>query len=716
MVSVRSVHRPQRPPFDEWLSQLDIADATKHKLREIVNHPENLLIGQEMVEILAELNMDDVTLMAAMVFPYCEMHVLDKDSIGEVFSPDIANLISGVRKMDAIKTLQAKHQQDEAQVDNIRKMLLAMVEDVRAVVIKMAERICTLQRIKNEDEETRVMVARECATVYAPLANRLGIGQLKWELEDLAFRYLHPQKYKQIASWLDEKRSERTEYIDEFVASLEDELSAQQIQAYVYGRPKHIFSIHKKMQKKGLSFEQLFDIRAVRIIADSLPDCYAALGTVHAKWHHLVNEFDDYIATPKGNGYQSIHTVIRGPEQRTIEIQIRTQQMHDDAELGVAAHWKYKEEHKGKTSAAEARVTWLRKILAWQEEVAESGDLVEELRSQVFDDRVYVFTPNGDVIDLPVGSTPLDFAYYIHSNVGHRCIGAKVDGRIVPFTYKLQSGDQIEILTGKQLNPSRDWLHPGLGYVFSSRARAKIHTFFKKLDRADHLTAGKELLERELAKTHLTLKDIPADLGRFNVNHVEDLYVAVGAGDIRVMSVVHFVEQLSKPEVEAELIKPKPPQQKTRKTDGHIEVEGVGNLLSSIANCCQPLPGEPISGYITQGRGVSVHKENCEQLAHLLSQHPEREIEVNWSGAQAQGLQAKVSLKCADRTGLMRDIMTQTSNDKVPVLGINSVSDTQTGTCQIELVVEVSHLSSLNILLKRLRKIKGVMDAFKYEH
>ncbi|UTP73656.1 GTP diphosphokinase [Alteromonas sp. LMIT006] len=716
MVSVRSVHRAQRPPFDEWLSQLDVAVGTKRKLREIVNHPENLLIGQEMVEILAELNMDDVTLMAAMVFPYCEMHKLDEVAISQTFSVDIANLISGVRKMDAIKILQTKHQRNEAQVDNVRKMLLAMVEDVRAVVIKMAERICTLQRVKNEDEETRVMVARECSTVYAPLANRLGIGQLKWELEDLAFRYLHPQKYMQIASWLDEKRSERTQYIDDFVAALEDELAAQNIQAYVYGRPKHIFSIHKKMHKKGLSFEQLFDIRAVRVIAQTLPDCYAALGTVHAKWHHLVNEFDDYIATPKANGYQSIHTVIRGPEQRTIEIQIRTQQMHDDAELGVAAHWKYKEDHKGKTTAAEARITWLRKILAWQEEVAESGDLVEELRSQVFDDRVYVFTPNGDVIDLPVGSTPLDFAYYIHSNVGHRCIGAKVDGRIVPFTYKLQSGDQVEILTGKQLNPSRDWLHPGLGYVFSSRARAKIHTFFKKLDRDDHLSAGKELLERELAKLHFTIKDIPSDLSRFNVHQLEDLFVAVGAGDLRVMSVVHYIEQLHKPEVEIEPVAPKPTPQKPRKTDGHIEVEGVGNLMSSIANCCQPLPGEPISGYITQGRGVSVHKQDCEQLAHLLTQHPEREIEVNWSGGQAHGLQAKIALKCSDRTGLMRDIMTQTSNDKVPVLGINSISDTQTGTCQIDLVVEVSHLNSLNILLKRLRKIKGVIDAFKYEH
>lgn len=716
MVSVRSVHQNVRPEFSDWLEQLVVADTTKQKLRDIVNHPEKLLIGQEMVEILAELNMDDATLMAAMVFPYCEMHELDEVAIGQTFSAEIANLISGVRKMDAIKTLQAKQQQDEAQVDNVRKMLLAMVEDVRAVVIKMAERICTLQRVKHEDEETRVLVARECATVYAPLANRLGIGQLKWELEDLAFRYLRPQRYMEIAQWLDEKRSERTEYIDDFVAQVEDLLAAQGIDAHVYGRPKHIYSIYKKMQKKSLTFSQLFDIRAVRIIAQSLPDCYAALGTVHAKWHHLVNEFDDYIATPKANGYQSIHTVIRGPEQRTIEIQIRTQQMHDDAELGVAAHWKYKEDHKAKSSAAEERVAWLRKILAWQEEVAESGDLVEELRSQVFDDRVYVFTPNGDVIDLPVGSTPLDFAYYIHSNVGHRCIGAKIDGRIVPFTHKLKSGDQVEILTGKQLNPSRDWLHPGLGYVFSSRARAKIHTFFKKLDRDEHLAAGKELLERELTKLNLGLKDIPQDVARFNVKNTEDLYVAVGAGDTRVMSVVHYVEQLLKPDVDDVLPEVKPAPSKPRKTDGHIEVEGVGNLLSTLASCCQPLPGEPITGFVTQGRGVSVHKQGCPQLANLLRQHPEREIDVNWSGEVNQGFQANVALNCNDRTGLMRDIMTQTSNDKIPVLGINSVSDTQAGTCRIDMVVEVKSKHNLTILLKRLRKITGVLDAYKHEH
>ncbi|MET1218685.1 MAG: GTP diphosphokinase [Glaciecola sp.] len=714
MVTVRSVHQPKRPDFDTWLHGLVVSDDTKAKLATTSPTPEKLLIGQEMVEILAELNMDDATLQAALVFPYCEQHVLSLDDISEEFGAEIAGLIDGVRRMDAIRALHAKHRQDEQQVDNIRKMLIAMVADVRAVVIKMAERICTLQQVKKADEETRVLVARECATIYAPLANRLGIGQLKWELEDLAFRYLHPKRYMEIASWLDEKRSERQAYIDHFVAELSGALQAQNIKAQVFGRPKHIYSIYKKMQKKHLDFAQLFDIRAMRIIAATLQDCYAVLGLVHATWRHLPSEFDDYIATPKPNGYQSIHTVIKGPEGRTIEIQIRTQQMHDDAELGVAAHWKYKEEHKAKVSAAEERINWLRKILAWQEEVAESGDIVEEFRSQVFDDRVYVFTPSGDVIDLPVGSTPLDFAYYIHSNVGHRCIGAKVDGRIVPFTYQLQSGDQVEILTGKQMNPSRDWMHPGLGYVFSSRARAKIHTYFKKLDKDQHLAAGKELLERELNKVSLQLKDVSVALDKFNMKSSDDLIAAVGAGDVRVMSLVHHLQQHFAPEPEPETLVPVRKPRKAPKGNT-IEVEGVGHLMSQLATCCQPIPGEPILGYITQGRGVSVHRTGCKQLTHLLNMHPEREIEVNWAGELDAGFAAELMIKAHDRTGILKEITTVLGNDKVPVLGMNTQSDVTHNTCEIQLKIEVKDVNRMSQLLTKLRKIRSITEVYKID-
>ncbi|QPG05189.1 GTP diphosphokinase [Salinimonas marina] len=718
MVSTRKVHEPQRPPFEHWLDSLSLNDHTKQKLRAISQHPERLLVGQEMVEILHQLNMDDATLQAALVFPYCEEHQLNEEAIEQEFGPDILQLIIGVRRMDAIKALHgsrvsSSQAASEQHIDSIRRMLLAMVEDVRAVVIKMAERICTLQQVKKADEETRVMVARECASIYAPLANRLGIGQLKWELEDLAFRYLHPVTYKQIAKQLDGKRKERAQYIDDIVAHLQSLVDQENIRAEVYGRPKHIFSIWKKMQKKRLTFEQLYDIRAVRIIADRLQDCYAALGAVHSSYRHIPSEFDDYIATPKANGYQSIHTVIEGPGDKAVEIQIRTQQMHNDAELGVAAHWKYKEGSAGKASGYDERINWLRRILQWQEEVAESGDVVEELRSQVFDDRVYVFTPNGDVIDLPQGATPLDFAYYIHSNVGHRCIGAKVNGRIVPFTYQLQSGDQVVIHTGKQLNPSRDWMHPGLGYVHSSRARATIHSFFKKQDKEKNQLAGKELLERELNRAHVPLKDVVHACQKFNVAQPEDLHAAIGAGDVRVMSVVHFLQQRLEPApAETELS----PKLKTRKTAGAtgkkdtVVVEGVGHLMSQLANCCKPVPGEPIMGYITQGRGVSVHKTGCEQLQHLSESHPERLIDVNWSHTLNVGFETGIDIFCSDRDGLLRDITTVLANHGVALLMVNSNTDKPRKTALVAISVEVPDLHTLSKLMNQLNQLKGVVD------
>jgi len=722
MVSTRKVHQADRPPFEAWLDSLELSVETKEKLSAVSSIPERLLVGQEMVEILCQLNMDDATLQAALVFPYCEQHALSEDDIYEEFGGEIRDLIVGVRRMDAIKSLHARkvkgsgfaEKSDEQHIDSIRRMLLAMVEDVRAVVIKMAERICALQQVKKADEETRVMVARECASIYAPLANRLGIGQLKWELEDLAFRYLHPITYKQIAHQLDGKRRERAEYIETIVGDLQGLLDSEEIRAEVYGRPKHIFSIWKKMQKKRLTFEQLFDIRAVRIIAERLQDCYAALGTVHASYKHLPNEFDDYIATPKPNGYQSIHTVIVGPEGKSVEIQIRTQKMHQDAELGVAAHWKYKEGSTGKQSGYDERINWLRRILAWQEEVAESGDLVEELRSQVFDDRVYVFTPKGDVIDLPQGATPLDFAYYIHSNVGHRCIGAKVDGRIVPFTYLLQSGDQIEVLTGKEPNPSRDWMHPGLGYVHSSRARATIHSFFKKQDRDKNLAAGKELLERELQRAHLPAKVPNEAFEKFNLQTLDDLYTAVGAGDVRVMQVINFIHHLQEPPAPEPEISPKVKTRKTAAGSGKkdaVVVQGVGHLMSQLANCCKPVPGEAILGYITQGRGVSVHKESCDQLQHLLSQHPERQIEVNWSQELKVGFETGIDIFCHDRTGLLRDITTVLANENVPLLGVNSLSDKNRQTALITISIEVQDLDTVSKVLTRLRQLKGVTDA-----
>lgn len=712
MVSIRSVHQSTRPAFEQWLSALPVADSTKEKLKSISDQPDILLVGQEMVEILHELHMDDETLQAALVYPFCENHSLTQPQIEEKFGTSIAELVAGVRKMDAIKTLQSRSPSDAGQIENLRNMLLTMVEDVRAVVIKMAERICALHQVKDKDEETRVIVARECATIYAPLANRLGIGQLKWELEDLSFRYLHPQTYKRIASMLKEKRSDRERYISDFVEHLQQSLDAENIKAQVIGRPKHIYSIYKKMQKKQLDFEQLFDIRALRIIAERLQDCYAALGTVHSQFRHIPKEFDDYIATPKQNGYQSIHTVVVGPEGKSIEIQIRTQQMHQDAELGVAAHWKYKEGSNSKQDSADERVNWLRKILQWQEEMAESGNLVEEFRSQVFEDRVYVFTPKGDVIDLPQGATPLDFAYYIHSNVGHRCTGAKIDDRIVPFSYKLKTGDTINILTGKNATPSRDWMHPGLGYVHTARARATIHSYFKKQDRSKNIDAGKELLERELNKVNIALKHAAEFCEKYNVKTVEDLYAAIGTGDVRVMNLVNALQQKYAPPEEAPISARI--SKRSRKSTQPIIAEGVGNLLSVLAKCCQPVAGDDIVGYITLGKGVSVHKENCPQLDNLLKMHPEREIEVSWAEDNRGAFSSTLDVLTVDRDGILRDMTTELSNEKIALLGVNSFSNTSDNTALIKLTVEVPNASLLNKLITRLRLIDGVLDISRH--
>ncbi len=433
-----------------------LAETWRYCEAQTQGHPDQSLLlwrGIEMVEILSMLSMDIESLCAALIFPLANDEVVSEEELEKTVGKGIVSLVHGVRDMDAIRQLKAIHNDSMAseQVDNVRRMLLAMVEDFRCVVLKLAERIMNLREVKDAPEDERVLAAKESTNIYAPLANRLGIGQLKWELEDYCFRYLHPEEYKRIAKLLHERRIDREQYIDNFVVNLRKEMAKEGVRAEVYGRPKHIYSIWRKMQKKSLAFDELFDVRAVRIVAERLQDCYGALGTVHTLYRHLPSEFDDYVANPKPNGYQSIHTVVLGPQGKTVEIQIRTRQMHEDAELGVAAHWKYKEgpssSHARGAAGHEERIAWLRKLISWQEEMADSGELLEEVRSQVFDDRVYVFTPKGDVVDLPAGSTPLDFAYHIHSDIGHRCIGAKIGGRIVPFTYQLQMGDQVEVIT-----------------------------------------------------------------------------------------------------------------------------------------------------------------------------------------------------------------------------------------------------------------------------
>jgi GTP pyrophosphokinase len=729
MVSVRKSHQMSQASFEQWLVALELDNDKKAALEKLYQKVNYLFDDStscqtkslEMVEILSGLNLDTDSLCAAFIYPLYEYKCISLEYIKANFSQQIYLLCKGVGQMDAIKALQQSQSSlvNTNQIDNIRRMLLAMVEDVRAVVIKLAERLCYLRLVKDSDEETRVLAAKETSNIYAPLANRLGIGQLKWELEDLSFRYLHPEVYKEIAKQLDEKRLDRERYMAEFVDNISQQLKSSDIKGIICGRPKHIYSIWKKMQQKSLDFEQLFDVRAVRVIVDELQGCYSALGLVHTSWKHLSKEFDDYVATPKSNGYQSIHTVVIGPEDKTIEIQIRTQQMHDDAELGVAAHWRYKEGNaSGKTSGFDEKVSWLRKILQWQEDVSESGELLDELRSQVFEDRIYVFTPGGDVVDLPSGATPLDFAYYIHSNVGHSCIGAKVFGRIVPFTHLLQTGDQVEVLRSKTLNPSRDWLNPNLNYLHTPRARAKVQHFFRLLDRDKHLAVGKELLDTALGKLQLSLAkvDFSAAIERFNFTTKDDLFAAIGSGSTRLLQVVHCLQQQDeklKPEVDIDpqsLIR-QPQQANTETADNNgITVSGVGNLLTHMAKCCHPVPGDEIAGFITQGRGISVHRVDCEQLANALNQQPEREVEVQWGINNKKSYQVSINIIGGDRQGLLRDISTIISNERVSIIGIESHTDNAKQSMSMTIKVEIANNEALTRLLAKLKQLDDVAE------
>ncbi|HAS6051427.1 TPA: GTP diphosphokinase [Vibrio vulnificus] len=735
MVAVRSAHLNQNEQFEleSWVASLKQDAGVSKRLIEVYRHCQTILQGhehaelllwrgREMIEILVTLSMDKATLVAAQLFPLVSSGAFAREPLEEHYSKEIIKLIDGVDEMAAIGQLNITLEGSaaSAQVDNVRRMLLAMVDDFRCVVIKLAERICNLIEVKKAPDEVRRAAAKECANIYAPLANRLGIGQLKWEIEDYAFRYQQPDTYKQIAKQLSERRIVREQYIKDFVDDLSEEMKECGINAEVSGRPKHIYSIWRKMQKKSLEFDELFDVRAVRIIADKLQDCYAALGVVHTKYKHLPSEFDDYVANPKPNGYQSIHTVVLGPEGKTIEIQIRTKQMHEDSELGVAAHWKYKEGSSSGRSGYDEKITWLRKLLDWQEEMSDSGEMLDELRSQVFDDRVYAFTPRGDVVDLPMGATPLDFAYHIHSEVGHRCIGAKVAGRIVPFTHKLNMGDQVEIITQKEPNPSRDWLNPSLGFVTSGRARAKINAWFRKQSREKNLEAGREILENELAKIGATLKDAEQyAVKRFNVKSADELYVGVGSGDLRINQILNHINALvNKPTAEEEDRQAlerlqeagnKAAGSPTRPRKDAVVVQGVDNLMSHLARCCQPIPGDEICGYITQGRGISVHRADCEQLEELRHHAPERIIDTVWGSDVVGSYMLTVRVEAMERSGLLKDITTMLANEKIKIISMKSRLDYRTHLNVMDFELEVTNIEVLTRIMKRVEQIKDVM-------
>ncbi len=731
MVAIRRSHSLELASFElvSWGASLQMSPVTFEEIQIVWRYAQERLeveqyplmwFGIEMVEILHSLNMDDDSLVAAFLVPLVKHKIIDLIEVKDDFNASITDLVKGVLEMDNIRQLNAGATSD-IQIDNIRRMLLAMVKDFRCMVIKLAERI-TYLRDKNRTEEEIVLAAKECSKIYAPLANRLGIGQLKWELEDYCFRALHPYQYRQLARGLNERRLDREKYIADFITDLTALFDNELDRCHIYGRPKHIYSIWKKMQRKHLKLVELFDVRAVRIIVPTLEDCYTALGIVHTNYEHLPEHFDDYVSNPKPNGYQSLHTVVLGEGNKPIEIQIRTQQMHDDAELGVAAHWKYKEGAAAGRAGYEDKIVWLRKLLDWQNDIAESNESISELRSQVFDDRVYVFTPRGEVVDLPKNATPLDFAYAIHSEVGHRCIGAKVAGRIVPFTYQLQMGDQVEIITQKNPNPSRDWLNPNNGFINTARARAKVVNFFKKLDRDKNIPLGKEQLEIEIAKFKFTQKQIEQyALPRYNLKQIDDLYAAIGSGDIRVNQLSHYLQsKLIKPTAEQEdkavlkAVTYKAVNSVNKVKNSDIIIDGVGNLMHTVARCCQPIPGDEIVGYITQGRGISIHKSDCEQLFELKFINPERVVEAQWGMNDSKGFSLTIRIVANDRNGLLRDITSIMANEKVNVLGVSSRTDIKSNIATINMEIELNNIELLAKLLSRIQQLDEIIEAKRF--
>ncbi len=676
-------------------------------------------IGLEMAQILVELELDQNAIIAAILYRAVREGKVALEQVRKEFGDETAKLIEGVSQMAAISATHRPFKgsvlgQTQGQIDNVRKMLVTMIDDVRVVLIKLADRTCAIRAVKNATPEKRQRVAREVFDIYAPLAHRLGIGYLKWELEDLSFRYLHDSAYKKIAKLLDEKRLDRDSFVKRVTEKLELELENAHIQGEVEGRSKHIYSIWRKMRRKNLDFSEIYDIRAFRILVPSVQDCYAVLGVVHSMWRHIPYEFDDYIANPKENGYRSLHTAVIGPEGKVMEVQIRTREMHEESELGVCAHWRYKgTDVKSRSSGYEEKINWLRQVLEWQEEVGNASEIASQLSSDVGEDRIYVFTPEGHVVDLPSGATPVDFAYRVHTEVGHACRGAKVNGRIVPLTYPLKTGEQVHILTSNHAAPSRDWLNPSLGYIQTSRSRAKIVHWFKLQDRSQNIIDGRILLEDELKRLSIGDIDYPELLEQTQFQEVDDLFAAIGAGDVKPTHIAHIAQKLLQPKEQQLSLRLSPSKKRDANSAGKddVRIKGVGRLLTTIAKCCQPMPGDPITGYITIGRGVSIHRQDCMNLLQLEDMEPNRIIEVSWGHESDTSYGVNIEVQAYDREGLLRDITTVLANEKANVTGVNSFSDAQENTAMINIAMEVTSLDALGKVLAKIKQLPNVIEA-----
>ena len=664
---------------------------------------------------LAAIGLDPAGRAAGVLFA-APKYLGDVEALREGFGEDIAALATGVEKLYQLRVLTRGSPEQHHEV--LRKMVLGMVEDVRVVLIRLASRTQTLRWFAKNPVAERAAYARETLDIYAPLANRLGVWQLKWELEDLSFRYLEPELYKKIAGMLDEKRVEREHYIESAMALLADALRGAGVKAEIAGRPKHIYSIWNKMRSKGLDFSELYDVRALRVIVDSTKDCYTALGVVHDLWQPIPKEFDDYISRPKGNMYQSLHTAVIGPEGKTLEVQIRTEAMHRHAELGVAAHWRYKE--KGAGTRAEGKfdekIAWLRELLAWRDEVADSASWAERTRQAALDDTVYVVTPQGKVVDLPAGSTPIDFAYALHTDLGHRCRGAKVDGHLVPLETPLRSGQRVELAVAKSGGPSRDWLSAERGFVKSPRARQKIRQWFNSQALAETVATGRAAVEKELKREGTAQANLDALAARLGFGRQDDLYAAVARDEVNLRQLQAALRALQGAAARAPQAPAKAPAKaraprraRTANGDKGILVVGIDRLLTQLAKCCKPVPPDPIRGFVTRGRGVSVHREDCASLKRLAEREPERLIEADWGAAPGGSYPVDVLVTASDRPGLLRDIGDALARERINVTAVRTQSRDDLAFMRFSFAV--GDLAQLRRALAAVKDVAGVIRA-----
>ena len=668
--------------------------------------------------ILTGLKLDAGSIRGALLIGLPVAGAFDADDVRARFGADVATLVAGVARMGGIRAAADTGDKDEraTQAENLRKMLLAMVEDIRVVLIKLAERTQALRSLMSGDPALRAQTAREVLDLFAPLANRLGVWQLKWELEDLSLRALEPATYKAIAQMLDERRLDREHYIRDVVATLKCELAAAGVAAEVTGRPKHIYSIYDKMRRKQAGIESLYDIRAVRILVDSVRDCYTALGLVHHLWTPLAREFDDYIAKPKANNYRSLHTAVIGPGDKPLEVQIRTWEMHQHSEYGVAAHWRYKE--GGGRGARhdptfDDKIAWLRQVLDWKDAVADSGDWLSAFKESLFTDSIYVLTPQGKVIDLPRGATPVDFAYAVHTGLGHRCRGAKVDGQMVPLNFRLANGQQVEIVAAKQGGPSRDWLNAELGYVHGNRARAKVRQWFKAQQHEATVAQGRALVERELARLGQTALKLDAVAAKAGFDKADDFFAAFARDDINSRHVQTAILAVAQPahapapaDGEGEVATRR---SKAAGAGSGILVVGVDRLLTGLARCCKPAPPDPIVGFVTRGKGVTIHRASCSNVARMRAAQPERLIVADWGAPRDEVFPVDIVVEAMDRQGLLRDISEVLSREKINVTAANTL--TKSLHTRMAFTIEVQGLGVLKRALALIRDVKGVLAA-----